>query len=158
MLRRLALTTLLVIAFAAPAMADATAEAKAVGDAFGKALAACDRPGIESLYEDDAVAIYPGLGEEAKGKDAIGKMAIGICKTAAPKQVSGEARNIGDDYIINIGRWQTGATGPDGKPATAIVRTTELLHKGADGKWRYAVDHASIGTPPPPPAPKVASK
>jgi uncharacterized protein (TIGR02246 family) len=158
MLRRLAVTTLLVLAFAAPAMADATAEAKAVGEAFGKALAACDQPAIELLYENDAVAIFPGLGDEAKGKDAIGKMAIGVCKSGTIKQVSSEARNVGDDYIINVGRWEQAATGPDGKPATALIRTTELLHKGADGKWRYVVDHASIGVPPPPPAPKVATR
>lgn len=158
MLRRFAVTGLIVLAFSTPAMADATADARAAGEAFGKALAACDQSAIESLYEDNAVAIYPGLGEEAKGKAAIGKMAIGVCKTQIGKQVSSEARKVGADYIVNIGRWETGAPGPDGKPATVVIRTTELLHKGADGKWRYVVDHASIGTPPPPPAPKVAAR
>ena len=40
-------------------------------------------------------------------------------------------------------------SGPDGKPITARVRTTELLHR-SKGKWRYVIDHASIGLPPPP--------
>jgi hypothetical protein len=39
--------------------------------------------------------------------------------------------------------------GPDGKPMTARVRTTELLHR-SNGKWRYVIDHTSIGLPPPP--------
>ena len=30
-------------------------------------------------------------------------------------------------------------TGPDGKPMTARVRTTELLHR-SNGKWRYVID------------------
>ncbi|HYL60589.1 MAG TPA: hypothetical protein VEU51_17120 [Candidatus Acidoferrales bacterium] len=148
----------MVLAFATPAMADATEDAHALGEAFGKALADCDQSGIELLYEGDAVAIFPGLGDEAKGKEAIGKMAIAICKSGTNKQVSSDARSVGGDYIMNVGRWEQATTGPDGKPATLIIRTTELLHKGADGKWRYLVDHASIGLPPPPPAPKVATR
>jgi ketosteroid isomerase-like protein len=104
------------------------------------------------------VAIFPGLGDEAKGKEAIGKMAIGICKSGTAKQVSSDARSVGGDYIMNIGRWEQAATGPDGKPVTVVIRTTELLHKGADGKWRYLVDHASIGLPPPPPTQKAAAQ
>lgn len=112
MLRRFAVTALIVLAFSTPAMADATADARAAGEAFGKALAACDQSAIESLYEDNAVAIYPGLGEEAKGKAAIGKMAIGVCKTQIGKQVSSEARKVGADYIVNIGRWRPGRRDP----------------------------------------------
>jgi len=147
----------ILLAFSTTALADPTADAHQVGEAFGKALAACDQSGVELLYEDDAVVIWPGQGDEAKGKDAIGKMAVAICKSTPAKQVSNEARSVGNDYIINVGRWETSAPGPDGKPVTAVIRTTELLHKGADGKWRYLVDHASIGTPPPPPAPKAAT-
>lgn len=151
-------SAVIVVAFSTPAMADATATARALAEQFSKAFSACDQPGIESLYEDSAVAIFPGLGEEAKGKAAIGKMAVGVCKTPVGKQVSSVATNVGADYIVNIGRWESGVQGPDGKPMTVVIRTTELLHKGADGKWRYVVDHASIGLPPPPPAPKVASR
>jgi hypothetical protein len=41
--------------------------------------------------------------------------------------------------------------GPDGKPATFRVRTTEILKRQGD-KLVYVVDHASIGLPPPPAA------
>jgi hypothetical protein len=50
MLRRLAVTTLMVLAFTTPVMADANEDAHALGDAFGKALADCDQSGIELLY------------------------------------------------------------------------------------------------------------
>ncbi len=50
--------------------------------------------------------------------------------------------------MSNVGMWDDTIAGPGGKPMTARVRTTELLHK-TGGKWRYEIDHASIGMPPP---------
>jgi ketosteroid isomerase-like protein len=63
--------------------------------------------------------------------------------------ISFSPRALGKDYIINIGSWYSTIARPDGKSMTARVRTTELLHK-SHGKWRYVIDHASIGVPPPP--------
>jgi ketosteroid isomerase-like protein len=53
---------------------------------------------------------------------------------------------LGDDAAATVGHWELTSTGPDGKPATAKVRTTEVLVK-KDGKWRYLIDHASVGAP-----------
>jgi ketosteroid isomerase-like protein len=156
MLRKFAVLGLIVLAYWSPAMADPTAEAGGVAAAFGKALAACDEAGIEALYEDNATAIFPGQGEEAKGKAAIGKMAMGDCKDNG-KEVSANATALGADYIVNVGRWEGKITGPDGKPTMVAVRTTEVLHKGSDGKWRYVVDHASVGVPRPPAGAEKAS-
>jgi ketosteroid isomerase-like protein len=157
------LASVAVLAIGAPASAEdagsqANINAQYVGNTFGKALAACDVVGAVALYEDDATVIYPGQGQEAKGKADIAKVFGDLCKTAGgnnSKMVSSDARNVGEDYIINVGRWETTANGPDGKPMTTTVRTTELLHNSG-GNWKYVVDHASIGAPPPPPPP-VAS-
>ena len=76
------------------------------------------------------------------------------CSGAKPslKPVSSDSRAIGKDYIVNVGMWDDTIPGPDGKSVVARVRTTELLHK-SDGKWRYVIDHASIGQAPPPSKP-----
>jgi uncharacterized protein (TIGR02246 family) len=158
------LASLAVLAIGAPASAEdagsqANINAQYVGTMFAKALAACDVAGAVALYEEDATAIYPGQGQEAKGKTEIAKLFADLCKTSSggtTKMVSGDARNIGDDYIINVGRWETTANGPDGKPMTQVIRTTELLHHGSGG-WLYAVDHGSIGAPPPPPPPAASA-
>ena len=65
----------LVIALAAPAFADATADARAHDDAFAKACEAGDVKGVVALYTDDAVVVWPGVEEEAKGKAQIEKLA-----------------------------------------------------------------------------------
>ncbi len=135
--------------FAVPAHADAVAEAKALNDAFSKAFEACDVPAVMALYENDAVLIWPGQGEFAIGKPAIEKVIKGYCTSPVKpsiKVISSDARPVGLDHIIHYGQLDTTAAGPDGKPVTVRVRTSELLHK-SHGKWRYEVDHASAGLP-----------
>ena len=55
-----------------------------------------------------------------------------------------DAIALDDTHLLNVGRWEIAGAG--GRPATTI-RTSELLVKDG-GRWRYLVDHASIGTPP----------
>jgi ketosteroid isomerase-like protein len=56
------------------ALADPAAVVKAHSDAFGSAFNSCDVPLAVSLYEDNAVLIWPGEGEVATGNAAIGKV------------------------------------------------------------------------------------
>jgi uncharacterized protein (TIGR02246 family) len=137
--------------FAAAAYAEPIANAERVNDAFSKAFEACDIPAVLNLYEDNAVIIWPGEGEYAIGKPAFRKILEHYCSGGVKqsvKVVSSGARQVGADYIIHFGQLDITTTGPDGKAATERVRTDELLHK-TDGKWRYVVDHASVGVPPP---------
>lgn len=134
--------------------ADATAIARAHSEAFGRACASGKLDAVLALYEDDAIAVWPGQGEEAKGKSAIAKLAANLCtgKDPAPTLKAIEGRQLGPGYVVTHGTWEQPSKGPDGKPMTLVIRTTEVL-KDTHGKWRYVVDHASIGLPPPPPTP-----
>ena len=152
MVKRVMICLATILICARSAMADPAAVVKAHSDAFGKAFNSCDVPAALMLYEDNAVLIWPGEGEVASGKAAIAKVIKAKYSSAAKsslKQVSSDSNAIGKDYIINVGMWDDTMSGPDGKPMTARVRTTELLHR-SNGKWRYVIDHASIGLPPPP--------
>jgi ketosteroid isomerase-like protein len=146
----LLLSSMLAIA----AHADPAADAKTVTDAFNKAFEACDVPAVLALYEDNAIVIWPGQGEVATDKAAFEKIVKANCSGPSKpslKEISSEVRPIDKNYIIHTGQLDDTGAGPDGKPSTLRIRTTELLHKSA-GKWRYAVDHASVGLAPPPPA------
>ena len=149
----------LVCGLATPAFADATADAKAHEEAFAKACAAGDVPAVLTLYANDAIAVWPGQGEEAKGKAGIEKLATNLCKNTKNGKLvlkSIEARPLGANHIGTLGHWEQSFTGPDGKSVTAEVRTTEVLEKRG-GKWLYVIDHASIGQPPPAAAPDHAA-
>ncbi len=146
----------LVMALATPAFADATAEAKEHDEAFAKACGAGDVKAVVALYTDDAFVIWPGAGEEAQGKAAIEKLATGLCDpkvSAKPVLKDDVGVQLDPTHIAIIGRWELTQNGTDGKPATSIIRTSEIIVKTAGG-WRYVVDHASIGLPPAEPAKK----
>jgi uncharacterized protein (TIGR02246 family) len=140
----------LVVALAAPAFADPTADARAHDEAFAKACDAGDVKGVLALYADDAVVVWPGAGQEATGKAAIEKLIPELCNPKNNTKAvlkSLEAMPLGDSHIAIIGHWEVTGTGPDGKPTTSQVRATEVIAK-TDAGWRYVVDHASVGLPP----------
>ncbi len=66
-----------------------------------------------------------------------------------PRETSSGEQRRGRIYVVTHGTWEQSAQGPDGKPTTLVIRTTEVL-KATHCKWWYVVDHASIGVPPPP--------
>lgn len=151
--RMFASIALLLFLFASSAAADPNDIGMAHSEAFAKACAAGDIAGVLALYEDDATVIWPNEGEVAHGKAEIEKLARALCKSGqpAPKLKSQNSKQVAPDYVVNVGTWDATATGPDGKPVTSEIRTTEVIHL-VNGKWRYTVDHASIGLPPQPPA------
>jgi hypothetical protein len=96
-----------------------------------------------------------GEGEVARNKAAIKQLILNFFTAFCPdkhkkvgyKDVSFDAIPLRPNYIMIIR--VVDVTDKDGN--LARLRTTELIHKSG-GKWRYLVDHASIGVPPPVPA------
>ncbi len=72
-----------------------------------------------------------------------------IMRAIPMAEKSSEAFAVDPTHIMNVGRWEMTTTGPGGRRETSVIRTTELI-VNEGGTWRYLVDHASIGTPPPP--------
>jgi uncharacterized protein (TIGR02246 family) len=149
-------TTLLAIALVCTlgraARADPSADARALGEKFGAAVAAGDVGAILALYTDDAQVIYPGQGDEAQGKSAIEAMLkreLAAMRATPLVQKSSDAIAIDPTHIVNVGRWEMTVGRPGETHRTLTVRTTELL-VNENGTWKYRVDHASVGTPPPP--------
>ena len=115
-----------------------------------------DVKGAVALYADDAIVVWPGAGEEAKGKAAIEKLVTDLCDPKTnPKPVlkSDVGVQLDDSHISIIGKWELTQTDPHGKRTTSQIRTSEIIAKTPAG-WRYIVDHASIGVP----APKATKK
>ena len=89
---------------------------------------------VLTLYQDDAIAVWPGQGDEATGKAAIEKMAAKLCTgkdKSPPVLKSVEGRPLGKGYVVTNGRWELTTKAPDGTSAVAVVRTTEVLKETA---------------------------
>ena len=88
----------LMAVLARPALADPTADARGVEEAFAHACSAGDLKGVMALYADDAIAVWPGQGAEAKGKADIEKMAAALCKRSEERRVGKECRSRWSPY------------------------------------------------------------
>jgi len=141
---------ILILVCTTPVFAGSTDVGKSHSEAFEKACGAGDIAGVMALYEDDAQVIWPGQGDVAKGKVAIEKLVSAYCKPGAGslKLETQTSRQLSPAYVVNVGFWKNVVPGADGKTTEMEVRTTEVIHRGKDGRWRYIVDHASIGAPP----------
>jgi uncharacterized protein (TIGR02246 family) len=140
----------LLVAASGLAHADPAADARTLGEAFARAVASGDVDAVLDLYADDARAIYPGQGQEARGKAALKAMLerdLPALRALPLAQRAADAFALDETHLVNVGRWEI--TAAPGRPA-ATVRTSEVLVKEG-GRWRYLVDHASVGTPPPSP-------
>jgi ketosteroid isomerase-like protein len=136
---------------ATPALADATADAKAQSESFARAVNAGDVPATLALYAANARVIWPGQGDEAKGKEEIKKLIINTLKSFPGVKMtlkSQEAIPLGSGYIATVGKWEMSFTGSDGTAQTMEIRTTEVM-KMQHHRTLYVIDHASVGLTPP---------
>jgi ketosteroid isomerase-like protein len=112
-------------------------------EAWTKAFIAGDLDGIMELYDDDAVFFMPSMEILAKGKDEIraawaGVIALGpvhsIDITERDEHIDGNTAYAHQSGVLK------GEMG--GEPVEIPFRTTEVMRRGADGSWRYVIDHA----------------
>ena len=148
-----AVAMMMSLLIAAPALAGPLDTARAHEQAFDNAILACNPAAADELYENGAMGIYPGADDVGPGKVAIAKLlkdfAVAFCpdneKKSALTDVKFAASPLGPDYILIIR--VIDATGKDGNHA--VLRATKVIHR-TGGKWRYLVDHTSVGLAPAP--------
>lgn len=144
----------MMLLIAAPVLAGPLETARAHEQSFDNAILACHPAAADELYQDDAMAIYPGQDDIAPGKEAITKLlknfTVAFCpnvgKKSALKDVRFAASALGPAYIMIIR--VIDATDKAGNHA--LLRATKVIHQ-VGGKWRYLVDHTSVGLASAPP-------
>lgn len=126
-----------------PLSAAALDSVRAVDAAFAAAMNAGDSAAVMAIYTDDARLMPPDapiLEGEAIGATLAGFLAGGatdfVLNTIHTYGIGDLAYSIGTaDYTMGGERH--------------TVKYTEVLRRGADGKWRYQVDMFSGVAPPP---------
>ena len=101
-----------------------------------------DVSGLTALYATDATR-YPPNGDPGTGLDAMRAFAEGIASTPgfhlSPELLEMDVAQSGDmGYTLNL--LELTVTGPDGSPATEVLRDFHVWRKEADGQWRIVVD------------------
>lgn len=117
---------------------------RAVDAAFAAAMNAKDTTALfTTVYAPDAKVLPPD--SPALDMTAARPVLLGLMNSGATNFAlnSTEAYGVGDlAYMIGTATFEMGG-------ATQTVKYTEVLRKGADGKWRYVVDMFSNVAPAP---------
>ena len=120
-------------------------ESTGIIEEWQKAVLAKDSDAIAELYEDDAVFVLASMDVVAKGKDAIReawKSLEALGDTVAVEITERDETIVGDyAFAHQHGAMRIRWAGSDDE-GDLPFRTTEVMHRGEDGRWRYVIDHA----------------
>ncbi len=105
---------------------------------FVDAFNAGDLEGILALYEPGAVTFTQPGGQPTHAlRQAIeGYLAL---RGQIKLQTTMVVQN--GDLALLRSQWQIKGTAPDGQPLAMTHNSAEVVRRGADGNWRYVIDH-----------------
>ena len=140
-------------ATAAAPVVDAAAVRQAIEQAnakFADAVKQGDTVGMVAGYADDAVMMMPGS-PAWRGRSEIAKQIVAAFKPmkGADVKLTTSQVDIGGDFAIETGTYETTVSSPGGKPMTEKGKYVVVWKKQADGSWKIYRDVGNSDAPPP---------
>jgi uncharacterized protein (TIGR02246 family) len=118
-------------------------ESTGVIEAWTKAFIAGDLDAVVELYDDDAIFVMPSMEIVANGKDEIRAAWAGVMALGSVESIDIIERDEHIDGNTAYAHQHGVLKGEMGGEAVEIpFRATEVMRRGADGNWRYVIDHA----------------
>jgi len=116
----------------------------AVIERWQQAFVDQDVDALVDLYEAEAIFAVPAFDANARGSDEIRKVYEGFRELGKTDTVEIESRDstTSGDYAFAHMKGALHCHAPDGSPMDIPFVATEVMHRGADGNWRYVIDHA----------------
>ena len=117
-------------------------EGTGVFESWQKAMLAGDADAVGELYEEEAVLLIPSMEIVARGKKEIRDAWAGLIAAGRLDSIDVVEHNqtIVDDIAYSmVAGVMNGEMG--GESVQIPFRATEVQHRGADGTWRYVLDH-----------------
>ncbi len=94
------------------------------------------------LYENDAAFLPEPGGPLRRGKEAVREVLSQFVASGADFTIERTEALESGDLAIVYSRWRlSGGAGPDGIPLDLSGETTDVLRRGGDGAWRFAIDN-----------------
>ena len=94
------------------------------------------------LYEDDAALLSEPGGSLLHGTQAMREVLSQFVASGAEFTIERTEALESGDLAIVYSQWRlSGGAGPDGNPLDLSGETTDVLRRGEDGVWRFAIDN-----------------
>jgi uncharacterized protein (TIGR02246 family) len=107
---------------------------------FTAAYNAGDIDAIGRLYEPGG-AIVAAPGQLVAGEARVAAMAQFLAENRLKMTITVRHLYVYDDLALLLGDHVMEGTGPDGNAIRVSGTATDVLRRGADGYWRYAIDN-----------------
>ncbi|MEY2461025.1 MAG: hypothetical protein QOG30_2855 [Acidimicrobiaceae bacterium] len=117
-------------------------ESTGVFESWQKAFLAGDADAIADLYEEDATLALPSMEILARGRGAIREAWAGLIALGPVHSIDVDEHDqtiVGDVAYAHLAGVMHGEMG--GEKVDIPFRATEVQRRGADGTWRYVIDH-----------------
>lgn len=92
------------------------------------------------LYSPEAVFVAFD-GRVITDRNEFGALFQRDMNLGAPLKVTVRHVFVGGDTAQIVCDWSIDGTGPDGKPMHMHGTASDIMHRGADGFWRYIIDN-----------------
>ncbi|MCD0445763.1 DUF4440 domain-containing protein [Glycomyces sp. A-F 0318] len=106
---------------------------------FAAAFNSGDPDRVEHVYEPDGVLMTEAgqaLSGAARREANAGLMALGVPIRVEPRSVS-----VNGDLALLIVDWAITGRNAQGRDVDVRGTATDVARRGADGRWRYAIDN-----------------
>lgn len=141
-----AIAATLPIGSASANVAGAAAPAE-VAAAFAQAFNARDLDALLALYPEGSVFV-PAPGQPLGSREAVRPALQGFLAIGLPINLSVRHVYEAGDTALLVADWTIRGTGANGRPVDLAGTGTDVVRRGADGRWRYLIDNPFGGLKP----------
>ncbi len=113
---------------------------------FLRAFNSGDHAAIELMYESDAISVW-SPGEQPVSGDARRANVAEFLAMGLPMVASTRHTYVNGDIALLIVDWTIEGTTRAGEDVSLSGTGTDIMRRGADGRWRYIIDNAYGGAP-----------
>ena len=117
--------------------------ARTPADADHQVIAAVNAGDLDAavdLYESGATFMAEP-GKPASGTAAIREVIAGFIAMKPTMTIEVPIVVESGDIALLHSRWTPKGTGPDGSPVEMAMQGTEVVHRQADGTWKFIIDN-----------------
>ncbi len=126
---------------APPAVAATGAEGpREVAQAFERHFNAGDVERLMSLYERGGVLV-PAPGQVVRGADGVRNSLQHFLKTGMRMSLQVREAYEAGDLALLVVDWTLRGSAPSSEAAELAGTGTDVVRRGADGRWRYLIDN-----------------
>ena len=108
--------------------------------AFVEALNAGSVEALLELYEPNVKYVIRS-GKIIEGRAAVRETLERLVAAKGKMQIDNTYCLISDNIALVRAQWSFTGIGQDRKPIESRGNSAEVLRRGADGRWRYLIDH-----------------